>query len=92
MKIKSKIMESSVIVIKIGSSILIKKDLFNEKKLLEILEDIKFFLRKKKKIILVASGAVDLGKKYLEESGLNIIPANVLDEAAKKIVDAVSKV
>ena len=49
MKIKSKIMESSVIVIKIGSSILIKKDLFNEKKLLEILEDIKFFLRKKKK-------------------------------------------
>lgn len=50
MKIKSKIMESSVIVIKIGSSILIKKDLFNEKKLLEILEDIKFFLRKKKKL------------------------------------------
>ena len=35
---------------------------------------------------------VDLGKKYLEESGLNIIPANDLDEAAKKIVDAVSKV
>ena len=34
---------------------------------------------------------VDLGKKYLEESGLNIIPANDLDEAAKKIVDAVSK-
>ena len=34
---------------------------------------------------------VDLGKKYLKESGLNIIPANDLDEAAKKIVDAVSK-
>ena len=34
---------------------------------------------------------VDLGKKYLEESGLNIISANDLDEAAKKIVDAVSK-
>ena len=66
MKIKSKIMESSVIVIKIGSSILIKKDLFNEKKLLEILEDIKFFLRKKKKIILVASGAVALGKRYIK--------------------------
>ena len=35
---------------------------------------------------------VDLGKKYLKESGLNIISANDLDEAAKKIVDAVSKV
>ena len=35
---------------------------------------------------------VDLGKKYLKDSGLNIIPANDLDEAAKKIVDAVSKV
>ena len=34
---------------------------------------------------------VDIGKKYLKESGLNIIPANDLDEAAKKIVDAVSK-
>ena len=34
---------------------------------------------------------VDVGKKYLKESGLNIISANDLDEAAKKIVDAVSK-
>ena len=34
---------------------------------------------------------VELGKKYLKESGLNIIPANDLDEAAKKVVDAVSK-
>ncbi len=34
---------------------------------------------------------VDLGKKYLKESGLNIISANDLDEAAKKIVDAVSR-
>ncbi|MBL6623605.1 MAG: ADP-forming succinate--CoA ligase subunit beta [Rhizobiales bacterium] len=34
---------------------------------------------------------VELGKKYLDESGLNIIPANDLDEAAKKIVSAVSK-
>src|SRR6056300_117595 len=34
---------------------------------------------------------VELGKKYLDESGLNIISANDLDEAAKKIVSAVSK-
>jgi succinyl-CoA synthetase beta subunit len=34
---------------------------------------------------------VELGKKYLDESGLNIISANDLDDAAKKIVNAVSK-
>ena len=33
---------------------------------------------------------VELGKKYLNESGLNIIPADNLDDAAKKIVKAVS--
>ena len=34
---------------------------------------------------------VELGKKYLDESGLNIISAKDLDDAAKKIVNAVSK-
>ena len=33
---------------------------------------------------------VELGKKYLNESGLNIISADNLDDAAKKIVKAVS--
>jgi succinyl-CoA synthetase beta subunit len=32
---------------------------------------------------------VELGKKILSESGLNIIPANDLGDAAKKIVAAV---
>jgi succinyl-CoA synthetase beta subunit len=32
---------------------------------------------------------VDLGKKILRESGLNVIPADDLDDAAKKIVSAV---
>ncbi|MCT8997891.1 ADP-forming succinate--CoA ligase subunit beta [Chelativorans intermedius] len=32
---------------------------------------------------------VDLGKKILSESGLNVIPADDLDDAAKKIVQAV---
>ncbi len=32
---------------------------------------------------------VDLGKKILRESGLNVIPADDLDDAAKKIVKAV---
>jgi succinyl-CoA synthetase beta subunit len=34
---------------------------------------------------------VDLGKKMLADSGLEIIPADDMDEAAKKIVEAVSK-
>ena len=34
---------------------------------------------------------VDLGKKILRESNLNVIPADDLDDAAQKIVDAVKK-
>jgi succinyl-CoA synthetase beta subunit len=34
---------------------------------------------------------VDLGKKILNESGLNVIPADDLDDAAQKIVSAVGK-
>jgi succinyl-CoA synthetase beta subunit len=34
---------------------------------------------------------VDLGKKILRDSGLNVIPADDLDDAAKKIVAAVKK-
>jgi len=32
---------------------------------------------------------VDLGKKIIAESGLNVIPADDLDDAAQKIVNAV---
>ncbi|MGL4812438.1 MAG: ADP-forming succinate--CoA ligase subunit beta [Beijerinckiaceae bacterium] len=34
---------------------------------------------------------VDLGKKIIKESGLNVIPADDLDDAAQKIVNAVRK-
>ncbi len=34
---------------------------------------------------------VDLGKKIIRESGLNVIPADDLDDAAQKIVNAVKK-
>ncbi|WP_395666806.1 ADP-forming succinate--CoA ligase subunit beta [Methylocella sp.] len=34
---------------------------------------------------------VELGKKIISESGLNVIPADDLDDAAQKIVDAVKK-
>jgi succinyl-CoA synthetase beta subunit len=34
---------------------------------------------------------VDLGKDILRKSGLNVIPADDLDDAAKKIVEAVKR-
>jgi succinyl-CoA synthetase beta subunit len=34
---------------------------------------------------------VELGKKIIAESKLNVIPANDLDDAAKKIVKAVKE-
>jgi succinyl-CoA synthetase beta subunit len=34
---------------------------------------------------------VDLGKKIIKESGLNVVPADDLDDAAQKIVAAVKK-
>src|SRR5271156_4497487 len=34
---------------------------------------------------------VDLGKKIIRESGLNVVPADDLDDAAQKIVNAVKK-
>jgi len=34
---------------------------------------------------------VDIGKKIIRESGLNVIPADDLDDAAQKIVNAVKK-
>jgi succinyl-CoA synthetase beta subunit len=34
---------------------------------------------------------VELGKKIIRESGLNVIPADDLEDAARKIVGAVKK-
>jgi succinyl-CoA synthetase beta subunit len=34
---------------------------------------------------------VDLGKKIIKDSGLNVIPADDLNDAAKKIVKAVKE-
>ena len=34
---------------------------------------------------------VDLGKKIIKESGLNVVPADDLDDAAQKVVAAVKK-
>ena len=70
----SEISKSKRIVIKIGSSLLINENGKGDQKWLEnFAEDILNF--KKKEIIIVASGAVSLGKKYLDlskhESNIN---------------------
>ena len=53
------------IVIKIGSSLLINQNKFNSSWLLDFIDDVILLLEKKKQIVIVASGAVSLGKKYL---------------------------
>ena len=40
-------------------------------------------------VVRLAGTNVDKGKELLANSGLNIIPADDLNDAAKKIVDAV---
>jgi len=62
---RSFIDESKRIVIKIGSSLLILDDRFNYKWLESFIEDIIFLRKKNIEVLIVASGAVSLGKKYL---------------------------
>ena len=59
------ITNSKLVIIKIGSSLLIKNKKFNKKKLNEIILDIIELRKKRINIIIVASGAVALGKDYL---------------------------
>ena len=55
------------IVIKIGSSILVdEKGMPKKTWLKEFAKDIKFLIKKKKQIVIVSSGAIALGCKYLE--------------------------
>ena len=64
-KIKPNISDAKCIIIKIGSSLLIEKKKFNKEKLNEIILDVYELKKKKIKVIIVASGAVALGSKYL---------------------------
>jgi glutamate 5-kinase len=58
--------ESKIIVIKIGSSLLINdNNKIRKKWLSEFSKDIKFLLKRNKKIILVSSGAIAIGCKKL---------------------------
>ena len=60
------IYKSKRIVIKIGSSLLIKDNYFNYPWLESFIDDLLILKKKKIEIIVVASGAVSLGKNYLK--------------------------
>ena len=63
------------IVIKIGSSILVdEKGMPKKTWLKEFAKDIKFLIKKKKQIVIVSSGAIALGCKYLKinKKGLKV--------------------
>ena len=59
-------LEKSVrLVLKIGSSLLIKNNKFDNEWLETLIEDLIFFRKQNIEIIIVASGSVSLGKNYL---------------------------
>jgi len=61
------IKKSKKIVIKIGSSILVDKKGKPKKKWIEgFVKDIKFLIMRKKKVVIVSSGAIALGCEYLK--------------------------
>ena len=67
--------KSKKIVIKIGSSIIIDKKGKPKKKWLEkFVQDIKFLIKKRKKVVIVSSGAIALGREYLQikKGGLKV--------------------
>mgnify|MGYP001162607114 CR=1 FL=1 len=70
------LLSSKVLVIKIGSSLLIKKNSFNSNWLDNFSSEIDFLKKKKLKVIVVASGSVSLGKKYLGIKDSKILKIN----------------
>ena len=70
------LISSKVLVIKIGSSLLIKKNSFNSKWLDNFSTAVDFLKKKKLKVIIVASGSVSLGKKYLGIKDSKILKIN----------------
>ena len=65
--------ESKIIVIKIGSSLLIDdKKKIRKKWLTEFSKDIQGLIKQNKKVIIVSSGAIDMGCKKLNLSKKNL--------------------
>ena len=95
-------LEKSVrLVLKIGSSLLIKNNKFNKDWLETLIEDLIFFRKKKIEIIVVASGSVSLGKNYLNVNASNqrLVDSNYIIYAGRiskekglaELVDAYKK-
>ena len=61
----SEVSKAKNIVIKIGSSLLMNGNRFNSKWLKSFIDDVLYLKSKKKNLVIVASGAVSLGRKYL---------------------------
>ena len=61
----SEVSKAKNIVIKIGSSLLMNGNRFNSTWLKNFIDDILYLKSKRKNLVIVASGAVSLGRKYL---------------------------
>ena len=70
------LLNSKVLVVKIGSSLLIKKNSFNTHWLESFSSDVDFLKEKKIRVIIVASGSVSLGKKYLGIKDSKVLKIN----------------
>tara|TARA_B100000989_G_scaffold295315_1_gene276138 strand:- start:1261 stop:2397 length:1137 start_codon:yes stop_codon:yes gene_type:complete len=73
---KSSILDSKLVVIKVGSSLLFNNDSFNHTWLDSFAKEVKYLREKKVKVLLVASGAVSFGKKYLTIKDSKILKIN----------------
>ena len=73
---KFSILDSKLVVIKVGSSLLFNNNKFDYIWLDSFAKEIKYLRERKVKVLLVASGAVSLGKKYLDIKDFKILKIN----------------
>ena len=73
---KFSILNSRLVVIKVGSSLLFDNNRFNHSWLDSFAKEIKYLRERKVKVLLVSSGAVSLGKKYLKIKDSKILKIN----------------
>ena len=73
---KFSILNSRLVIIKVGSSLLFDNNRFNHIWLDSLAKEIKYLRERKVKVLLVSSGAVSLGKKYLKIKDSKILKIN----------------
>ena len=76
MSLLPSLLDSKKLVIKIGSSLVVENNKFNSKRLESLIKDVSFLQKKKIKILIVASGAVSLGKRYLGIKNNKVLKIN----------------